>query len=111
MLAYVIRRIIQTLLVMLAMAILVFVSVYALGDPVDVLISPEADQLERARVTSQLGLDRPLIIQFGIFLTRLAEGDLGRSFVHGAPAIQVVLARLPATLELAVGALIIALLV
>ena len=60
MLAYVIRRAGQSVLVLLAMAVLVFVGVYAIGNPVDILISPDADQAEIAAAIRRLGLDKPL---------------------------------------------------
>lgn len=108
MLAFLIRRTAQGLLVVAVMAVLVFVGVYALGNPIDILISPEADQLERAQAIARLGLDRPLWAQFWLFVNSALRGDLGTSFVHGEPAIGLILARMPATLELALAALLIA---
>jgi peptide/nickel transport system permease protein len=108
MLAFLIRRIAQGLLVIAAMAVLVFVGVYALGNPIDILISPEADQAERALAIARLGLDRPLWVQFGLFVAAALHGDLGTSFVHGVPAVGLILSRMPATLELALVALVIA---
>lgn len=108
MLAFLIRRIAQGLLVVAVMAVLVFLGVYALGNPIDILISPEADQLERTQAIARLGLDRPLWAQFWLFLTSALRGDLGTSFVHGEPAIGLILGRMPATLELAFAALLIA---
>jgi peptide/nickel transport system permease protein len=108
MLAFLLRRIFQGALVIAAMAILVFVGVYALGNPIDILISPEADQLERAQAITRLGLDRPMWVQFGLFVAAALRGDLGVSFVHGVPAVGLILSRMPATLELALVALVIA---
>jgi peptide/nickel transport system permease protein len=108
MLAFLLRRTAQGLLVIAAMAVLVFVGVYAIGNPIDILISPEADQLERAQAISRLGLDRPLWTQFWLFIASALHGDLGTSFVHGVPAIGLILGRMPATLELALVALVIA---
>jgi peptide/nickel transport system permease protein len=90
------------------MAFLVFIGVYAIGNPVELLVNPEADAIERARATAALGLDKPILEQFFTFLARAASGDLGRSFVFNMPAIQLVLDRLPATLELALAAMAIA---
>lgn len=109
MTAYLIRRIFQALYVMLAMAVLVFAAVYMLGNPVDALLSPDSDQIERAAAIARLGLDRPLHEQFGLFLWNAVRGDLGTSFVYGIPAIEVLLLRLPTTLELAVFAMLLAL--
>jgi peptide/nickel transport system permease protein len=108
MLAFLLRRIFQSVLVVAAMAILVFVGVYALGNPIDILISPEADQLERQQAIARLGLDRSLWAQFWLFVTAALRGDLGVSFVHGVPAVGLILSRMPATLELALVALVIA---
>src|ERR1700686_5272934 len=108
MLAFLLRRVAQGLLVIAVMAVLVFVGVYALGNPIDILISPEADQTERAQAIARLGLDRPLWVQFGRFVAAALHGDLGTSFVHGVPAIGLILSRMPATLELALVALVIA---
>jgi peptide/nickel transport system permease protein len=107
MLAFLIRRLGQGLLVLAAMATLVFIGVYALGNPIDILISPEADQLEREQAIERLGLDRPLWMQFAIFVKSALRGNLGTSFAHGAPATDLILNRMPATLELAAAALII----
>ena len=109
MTAYLIRRVLQALYVMLAMAVLVFAAVYMLGNPVDALLSPDSDQIERAAAIARLGLDRPLHEQFGLFLWNAVRGDLGTSFVYGIPAIEVLLLRLPTTLELAVFAMVLAL--
>lgn len=101
MLGFVIQRLIQAALVMLAMSVLVFVGVYAIGNPIDVLISPDAPQDIRAATIQHYGLDLPLWEQYLAFLGRLLQGDLGRSFVLNMPVLDLVLSRLPATLELA----------
>src|SRR5919198_5631084 len=111
MLAFLFRRLGQGLLVVAVMATLVFLGVYALGNPIDILISPDADQLEREQAIARLGLDRPLWVQFGLFVKSALSGDLGTSFVHGAPAIDLILSRMPATLELAFAALVFAVVV
>ncbi len=108
MLAFLLRRLGQGALVVAVMATLVFVGVYALGNPIDILISPDADEIERAQAIARLGLDRPLWVQFGLFIKSALAGDLGISFVHGVPAIDLILSRMPATLELALVALVLA---
>jgi len=110
MLVYVIRRSIQAIFVLLVMSLLVFVGVYAIGNPVDILINPQADQLERERAIQALGLDRPIWLQYAAFLSGALHGDLGRSFVHGTSALRLILERMPATLELALAAMLIAVL-
>jgi peptide/nickel transport system permease protein len=109
MLVYMIRRAGQSILVLLVMAVLVFIGVYAIGNPIDIMINPDSDQAEIAAATVRLGLDKPLYEQFWIFLGNLLHGDLGTSFVFNRPATEVILQRLPATLELAALALIISL--
>jgi peptide/nickel transport system permease protein len=94
--------------VLVAMSFIVFLGVYAIGNPVDLLVNPQADEVERARATVALGLDKPILEQYGIFLKAAAAGDLGRSFVYNVPAIDLILAKLPATLELAFAAMLIA---
>jgi peptide/nickel transport system permease protein len=106
MLAFLFRRLGQGLFVVAVMATLVFVGVYALGNPIDILISPDADQLEREQAIARLGLDRPLWLQFALFVKSAITGDLGRSFVHGVPALELIVSRMPATLELAFVALV-----
>src|SRR5262249_56043365 len=106
MLAFLLRRLGQGLLVVVAMATLVFVGVYALGNPIDILISPQADELEREQAIVRLGLDRPLWVQFAIFLKSALRGDLGTSFVHGVPAVDLIFDPLPPTLHLSLVALL-----
>nr|WP_281392971.1 ABC transporter permease [Roseospira goensis] len=108
---YFIRRLTQSVVVVFLMAAIVFLGVYAIGNPIDVLINPEADQAERAAAIARLGLDKPLWEQFGIFLGNALQGDLGTSFVHGTSALTLILDRFPATFELAVAAMLMAILV
>jgi peptide/nickel transport system permease protein len=108
---YLLRRLIQALGVVLVMSLIVFIGVFAIGDPVEILISPDADQIERERAIVALGLDKPLWLQYLSFLGNALRGDLGRSFVFNEPALQLILNRMPATLELAFGAMFLALLV
>lgn len=101
---YLLRRLIQAVGVVFAMSLIVFIGVYAIGDPVEILISPDADQIERERAIRALGLDLPLWQQYLTFLGNALRGDLGRSFVFNEPALQLILQRMPATLELAIAA-------
>lgn len=108
MLVYLLRRLGQSVFVIAAMAVLVFLGVYAIGNPIDILINPEADQIEREAAIARLGLDKPLWEQFLVFLGNALQGDLGRSFVYATDALGLILSKLPATLELAFLALLIA---
>jgi peptide/nickel transport system permease protein len=105
------RRIIQASFVVLAMTIIVFIGVSVIGNPVDVLISPDATQADRARVIAAFGLDQPIWRQYLLFLWSALHGNLGRSFVFGEPALRLILERLPATLELAISAVLLSVVV
>ena len=106
MLIFLIRRLLQSVLVLLVMSLLVFAGVYAIGNPVDILISPDANQAERARIVAAFGLDQPLWRQYLLFLQNAAGGNLGRSFAFSTPALALILERFPATMELAVSAML-----
>ncbi len=106
MLAYFIRRVAQALLTVAVMATIVFVAIYAVGDPVAILANPNADAKEMAEIAARLGLDRPLYEQFALFVWNALHGDLGRSFVFNEPALKLIIQRMPATLELAFVALV-----
>jgi peptide/nickel transport system permease protein len=108
MLAYAIRRLGQSALVLLVMSFLVFLGVFAIGNPIELLVNPQADEAERLRATVALGLDKPILEQYAIFLKQAAAGDLGRSFVFNVPAIQLIFEKLPATIELALAAMVLA---
>src|SRR5438093_8829033 len=108
MLDYIIRRGLQSVVVLFLMSVLVFVGVYAIGNPIDILISPQADQQDRERAIAALGLDKSLPAQYLSFLSGVVHGDLGRSFVHSTSALGLILERMPATLELALAAMLIA---
>jgi len=105
---FILRRLLQSLAVLLLMSLLVFAGVYAIGNPIDILISPEADQVERARIIAVFGLDQSLPQQYWLFLKNALAGDMGRSFAYATPALALIIERMPATLELAVFAILIA---
>lgn len=108
MLVYILRRLSQTVLVLLVTSLLVFSAIFMVGDPVELLVSPQADQIEKDRARAALGLDQPMLVQYGRFLRNAARGELGVSFVHGRQALDLILERMPATLELALLAMLIA---
>ncbi len=111
MLAYTLRRIIPSFATLLVMALLVFIGVFAIGDPIEILVDPSADEAIREGVRQSLGLDLPLYQQFFVFLRHAVVGDFGNSFVHNSPAMLLILQRLPATLELAVTAIALAIVI
>ena len=106
MLGFVIERLLQALIVMAIISVLVFVGVYAIGNPIDVLISPDADQRIRQQTIEAYGLDQPLWTQYLHFIGRVFTGDFGRSFVFNMPVLELIFSRLPATLELTVAAVL-----
>lgn len=111
MISFFIRRLIPSLLTMLVMALILFLGLYTIGDPIEILVDPAADDATRQAVRSHLGLDLPLYRQFFIFLGKAVHGDLCISFVHGVPATELILQRLPATLELAAIAVVLAIVI
>jgi len=108
---FIIRRLMQAVLVVWIMSLLVFVGVNIVGDPVDMLINPEADQAEIERVIKELGLDRPIHEQYWFFVANALKGDLGNSFIFNQPALKLILQRMPATFELAIVSLLMAIVI
>ncbi|WP_372424761.1 ABC transporter permease [Salinarimonas chemoclinalis] len=111
MVLFIVRRALQAGLVLLAVSLVVFVGLYAVGDPADILLPDDATAAERQAAVVALGLDRPIWAQYGIFLANALQGDLGTSFVYNIPSISLIVQRMPATLELALCAMLIALVV
>ena len=105
---FLLRRLAQALLVIFIMSLLVFGGVYAIGDPMAMMIPPDATQADAARMAAALGLDQPLWRQYGVFLSQALHGNLGVSFAFHVPAVTLILERLPATLELAIAATLMA---
>ena len=97
---FIIQRCLQAVVVMFAMSVIVFVGVYAIGNPMEVLIPMDATQDVRDMIIARFGLDRPLWEQYLVFLGNVLQGDFGRSFVYSMPVTDLILSRLPATLEL-----------
>lgn len=100
MLGFVIQRLLQAAVVMAVMSAVVFVGVYAIGNPIEIIIPPEATQEIREATIKRFGLDLPLWEQYFIFVTNLLQGDFGRSFIYNVPVLELIAGRLPATLEL-----------
>ncbi len=100
----------KSVVVVFIMSLLVFFGVNVVGDPVDLLINPEADQEDIEAAIRALGLDRPIHEQYWYFLVNALKGDLGRSFIFNEPALKLILQRMPATLELAVASLLLSVL-
>lgn len=100
MLGFLIQRLIQAAVVMAAMSVLVFLGVHLIGNPIDVILAPDVPQNIRAETIALYGFDQPLWRQYLNFAERLLHGDFGRSLVFNIPVLQLILSRLPATLEL-----------
>ncbi|MGL5114266.1 MAG: ABC transporter permease, partial [Beijerinckiaceae bacterium] len=108
MLAFILRRIAQSIGVVAAMVVIVFFGVNVVGDPVWMMVAPDATQADIDRVRREFGFDQPIFVQFLSFVKGLFTGTLGHSYVHGESAITLILQRLPATMELAFVALFMA---
>ena len=104
---FIIRRLLQSIVVVLLMSLIVFFGVNVVGDPIDMLINPEADQEDIEAAIRALGLDRPIHEQYWYFVLNGIKGDLGRSFIFAEPALKLIVQRMPATMELAVAAMLI----
>ncbi|EJN01445.1 ABC transporter permease [Herbaspirillum sp. YR522] len=107
----IVRSLLQALMVVLLMTVIVFFGLHMIGNPVDILIGQDVDQVDRLRIIGELGLDQPVWRQYLAFLNGALHGNLGNSFVYNTPAIILIFQRLPATLELAVAALLLAMLI
>ena len=109
MLVFIIRRSLQSVVVLFVMSLLVFVGVYAIGNPIDILINPQADQIDRERAIAALGLDKPLWEQYlDVPQRRAARATSATRSSTRRPALGLILERMPATLELALAAMLIA---
>ena len=106
---YLVRRLAGTVPVLLLISLLVFLLIHAApGDPTLLLLGEETNAAEVARAKERWGLDQPLYVQYLKFLRSAVAGDFGRSFKYTEPVMRVIISRLPATIELAVFAIIIA---
>jgi len=103
---YILRQAGLAVGLLLGISLVTFLLTFLSGDPVALMLPPEATVEERAAFRQRLGLDQPWHVQFGRFLTGAIRGDFGEPLRHNEPALPLVLSRLPATLELAVSALI-----
>jgi ABC-type dipeptide/oligopeptide/nickel transport system permease component len=111
LLPFLVSRIVRAAVALWLVSTVVFVVMRLSGDPVPLLLPPEAPRSEIFRVRAELGLDRPLPVQYVIFLANALRGDFGRSIHFRQPAFRVVLGYLPATFELGLSAFALALVV
>jgi ABC-type dipeptide/oligopeptide/nickel transport system permease component len=109
MLGYLLRRVIATVPVVVLISLLVFLLIHAApGDPADLLLSEEASPQDIADARRRWGLDQPIYVQYLRFLANILSGDLGTSFRYADPVITLIGERLPATIELAIASMLIA---
>ncbi len=106
MFLFILKRFLHSLLVLFIVSFIVFFIMYKAGDPVELLLPPDATQKDAIELRHTLGLDKPFFTQYGIFLKNAVHGNIGKSFIYGQSALKVVLERLPATLQLAFVAII-----
>jgi peptide/nickel transport system permease protein len=107
MLAFLLRRILQALVVVLCVSVLVFLmTYYGGGDPVYAMLPPQATREQIAAMRHAMGLDQPVAVQYGLYLAGLLHGNLGNSWNQGRPVAEIILERFPATLELATVGLV-----
>ena len=111
MMALVLRRLLQSIVVMLVVALMAFTIFRYVGDPVAMMVGQETSLEERAQLRVTLGLDDPIPVQFGRFVIRMVHGNFGISYQIGRPVAELLVERLPATLELSGIAALFALLV
>lgn len=108
---FILRRLGQSIILLLIMSVLVFAGMYVISDPVAVMAGDDATEADRQALARAFGLDRPLPIQYLTFLGNIARGDFGTSFAYGRPVIDLILERLPATLEVVLLAIVVGLVV
>jgi len=111
MFAFIVRRLLQSVAVMLTVALLAFVMFQYVGDPVTIMLGQDATDVDRARLRQELGLNQPVIVQFYHFVTHAVQGEFGLSLRQGQKVSSLLRDRLPATLELSLSAAVIALFV
>ncbi|MGG0670204.1 ABC transporter permease [Sporosarcina koreensis] len=111
MLGFLYKRLLQLIPVLFIISFIVFGLVYVAGDPVTLMLPEEATAEEKETLREALGLNKPFIVQYGIYVLNLLKGDFGESFRYNTDALSLVLERLPATLELAFYSMVIAILI
>ncbi|MCG7344243.1 ABC transporter permease [Sporosarcina sp. ACRSL] len=111
MFKFLLKRILEFIPVLIIISFIVFSLVFIAGNPVALMLPEDASQEDIEQLTIALGLDQPFIVQYGKYMLGLVQGDFGKSFRYNTDALPLVLERLPATLELAAAAMIIAIII
>lgn len=108
---YLLARLVQAVIALFGVSVIVFVLMHLSGDPVHMIVPPEAGEEAIQQVRREYGLDQPIHVQYGRYLAKAVRGDFGVSFRHNQSALDLVLERVPATLELTAVALLFTLLI
>src|SRR3972149_5119976 len=111
MLPYILRRVGHAVFVVLAVLVVVFLIIHLSGDPAAMALGPDSTKEQIEEFRREMGFDRPLVVQFLRYLRGIAKGDFGLSLRYNAPALPIVVERIPATLELTLAAMLIAVVV
>ncbi len=111
MIKYIFNRLFHSILVMFTISFIVFFIMFKAGDPIELMLPPDATQQDVVEMRVALGLDKSFIVQYQKFLINVSKGNLGNSFIYGQPALEIVFERMPATMELAIIAMIISIIV
>jgi peptide/nickel transport system permease protein len=108
---FILRRLAYSGISLILLSLTIFLFVRLTGDPTVLLVEPGASREDMAMVRQQLGLDRPLIVQYGTFLADMARGEFGKSFYYRTPVLELYLSRLPSSLLLAAAAMVFSLVI
>ena len=98
---FILARLLQAIITLLILSLAVFLSVHLTGDPALYLLGPESTDEDYEQMKKNMGLDKPLAVQYGLFLSQVVRGDFGKSHLSGKPARDLLFERFPATLQLA----------
>ena len=108
---YILGRAVQCLVSLLVVSMIVFFAVRLTGDPVDLLLGIEVTEEEAVELRAHLGLDKPVVVQYGIFLSQAAKGDLGRSIYMERSVTELLIQRFPASMQLVIPSIFISLII
>ncbi|MEP5698296.1 MAG: ABC transporter permease, partial [Sneathiella sp.] len=109
MISFLFKRLMQSIIVMFTVALIAFSMFRFVGDPINNMVGQDTSEQERIELRERLGLNDPVPVQFGNFILKAAQGDFGRSYKYQVPVSDLIFARMPATLELALVSAILAL--
>ncbi len=111
MISFLFKRLMQSIIVMFTVALIAFSMFRFVGDPINNMVGQDTSEQERIELRERLGLNDPVPVQFGNFILKAAQGDFGRSYKYQVPVSDLIFARMPATLELALVSAILALVI